>query len=396
MNEARPGALELIAMVLDEGSWRSWDTQPRDPAGLPASYAAELAAARAGTGLTESVVTGEGSIDGRRVAVAACEFGFLAGSIGTAAAGRLVRCVERATADRLPLVASPASGGTRMQEGTPAFAQMASISAAVARHRAAGLPYLVYLRHPTTGGVLASWGSLGHVTAAEPGALIGFLGPRVYRALHGEPFPAGVQRAENLAAHGLLDGVVRPAELREVAARALRVLAAGAETAEPEPGGAEPEKPEPGAETEEPEPGAETEEPEPGAEPEPAAGPGVPAWESVRRSRRPERPGLRDLLAEAAADVSLLLGTGEGERDPALLLALARFGTEPCVVTGHDRRPGAELPPGPAGLRAAQRGMRLAAELGLPLVTVIDTAGAALSPEAEQGGLAGEIARALA
>ncbi|MDR0341984.1 MAG: acetyl-CoA carboxylase carboxyltransferase subunit alpha/beta [Nocardiopsaceae bacterium] len=372
MNEGRPGALELIAMVLDEGSWRSWDTPPSDPAGLPASYAAELAAARARTGLTESVVTGEGNIDGRRVAVAACEFGFLAGSIGTAAAGRLVRCAERATAERLPLVASPASGGTRMQEGTPAFARMASISAAVARHRAAGLPYLVYLRHPTTGGVLASWGSLGHVTAAEPGALIGFLGPRVYQALHGEPFPAGVQRAENLAAHGLLDGVVPPGELREVAARALRVLAAGAEPAEQEPG-AGPEQ-----------------------QPEPGAGPGVPGWESVQRSRRPERPGLRDLLAEAATDVSLLLGTGEGERDPALLLALARFGTEPCVVTGHDRRPGAELPPGPAGLRAAQRGMRLAAELGLPLVTVIDTAGAALSPEAEQGGLAGEIARALA
>ena len=97
-----------------------------------------------------------------------------------------------------------------MQEGTLAFLQMVKISAAIAAHRAAGLPYVVYLRHPTTGGVLASWGSLGHVTAAEPGALIGFLGPRVYEALYGEPFPAGVQVAENLFEHGLVDAVVSP------------------------------------------------------------------------------------------------------------------------------------------------------------------------------------------
>ena len=89
-----------------------------------------------------------------------------------------------------------------MQEGTAAFVQMVRISAAVAAHKAAGLPYLVYLRHPTTGGVMASWGSLGHITVAEPGALVGFLGPRVYEALYGEPFPEGVQTAENLYAHG--------------------------------------------------------------------------------------------------------------------------------------------------------------------------------------------------
>ena len=125
-----------------------------------------------------------------------------------AAAERLVRAIERATEERLPLLAAPASGGTRMQEGTVAFLQMVKIAAAVAAHRAGGLPYLVYLRNPTTGGVFASWGSLGHVTVAEPGALIGFLGPRVYEALYGEPFPEGVQRAENLYEHGLVDAVL--------------------------------------------------------------------------------------------------------------------------------------------------------------------------------------------
>jgi len=97
-----------------------------------------------------------------------------------------------------------------MQEGTVAFMQMVMIATAVQRHREAGLPYLVYLRNPTTGGVFASWGSLGQVTAAEPGALVGFLGPRVYEALYGKEFPEGVQTAENLFDHGLLDAVVAP------------------------------------------------------------------------------------------------------------------------------------------------------------------------------------------
>ena len=148
------------------------------------------------------MITGSGVLRGRRVAVVAGEFGFLGGSIGVATAERLASAVERATEDRLPLIVAPASGGTRMQEGTVAFLQMIKIAAAVAAHKAAALPYLVCLRHPTTGGVLASWGSLGHLTLAEPGALIGFVGPRVYEALHGVPFPEGVQTAENLHAHG--------------------------------------------------------------------------------------------------------------------------------------------------------------------------------------------------
>jgi len=117
----------------------------------------------------------------------------------------------------------------------------------------------------------------------------------------------------------------------------------------------------------------------------------------VTRSRRPDRPGVRRLLKYAASDVIPLNGTGQGERDPGLLLALVRFGEAPCVFLGQDRRgQTAEHPMGPEALREAQRGMRLASDLGLPLVTVIDTQGAALSPEAENGGLAGEIARCLA
>lgn len=358
-------ARELFELVCDRGTFRSWD-EPIPSAQRPAAYAADLGRARASTGVDESVLTGEGLIQGHRVALMACEFGFLGGSIGRDAARRLIAAVERATAEGLPLLAGPASGGTRMQEGTPAFVAMIGISAAVARHKAAGLPYLVYLRHPTTGGVMSSWASLGHIAAAEPGALLGFLGPRVYQAITGERFPEGVQLAENLYAHGLVDAVVPPHALPGVVARTLALLAAPRVTAAP----AEPVYP----------------------VQEPAG-----AWEAVTRSRRAERPGLRQLLRHAATDTLPLNGTGRGEADHGLLLSLTRFGAWPCVVIGHDRRAGQRGKPfGPAALRQAQRGIQLSRELGLPLVSVIDTPGAELSPGAEEGGLSGEIARSLA
>ncbi len=361
----RLSARDLIELVLDEGSWSSWDAPP-DRSGVSEEYAADLAAAAEQSGADESVLTGEGRMRGRRVAVLIGEFGFLAGSIGRASADRLVAAVQRATAEHLPLLAAPVSGGTRMQEGTPAFVQMVRISAVVAAHKRAGLPYLVYLRHPTTGGVMASWGSLGHVTVAEPGALIGFLGPRVYEALYAEPFPEGVQTSENLFARGVIDAVLPVEDIPDVLDRALSVLYARTEglPAVPPP----PDDPVPEVDT----------------------------WDAVTRSRRPDRPGVRRLLRYAAGDVVPLNGTGEGEADPGLLIALARFGAAPCVFLGQDRRGQTEdHPMGPEALREARRGMRLASELGLPLVTVIDTPGAALSPEAENGGLAGEIARCL-
>jgi len=367
----RPDATELISLVLDEGSWESWDVTP-EYGEISDDYRADLVAARERSGVDEAVITGAGLMRGRRVAVVASEFRFLAGSIGRATADRLIAAVRRATAEGLPLLAAPASGGTRMQEGTPAFVQMVRIGEAVAAHKAAGLPYLVYLRHPTTGGVMASWGSLGHVTVAEPGALLGFLGPKVYEVLQGRPFPSGVQVAENLYAHGIIDGVVPPEEIAELLDRALRIL-----TSRPAAGLA-PDV-------------SHTDTPIGGEKRQ------VPAtWDAITRSRRPDRPGVRALLKLAASDVVPLNGTGQGERDPGVLTALARFGDAPCLVLAQDRREQAHQPFGPEGLREAQRGLRLAADLGLPVLTVIDTRGAALSPEAENGGLAGEIARCLA
>jgi acyl-CoA carboxylase subunit beta len=357
---------QLRDAVLDEGAFLSWDTHPLvvPVSESNESYANELAVARDATGRDESVLTGEGLIFGRRVAVVVCEFDFLGGSIGVAAAERITSAVQRATAERLPLLASPCSGGTRMQEGTVAFLQMVKIAAAVRLHKRAHLPYLVYLRNPTTGGVFASWGSLGHVTFAEPGALIGFLGPRVYQLLYGEPFPAGVQTAENLQRHGVIDAVVALDHLRATLDRALTVIADA-----PEP----PPAPRP---------------------PEPV--PDVPAWDSVLASRRADRPDVRHLLLHGATDEVPLSGTGQGDA-ATMLLALARFAGQPAVVLGQQRTAGGGgNTVGPASLREARRGMALAAELRLPLVLVIDTAGPALSAEAEQGGLAGQIAQCLA
>ncbi len=362
----RLDARGLIELVLDDGTFTSWDT-PVAPVADPA-YAEQLAQARARSGTDEAVLTGAGRVQGHDVAVVVGEFGFLGGSIGCATARRIVAAVTRATRECLPVLVATSSGGTRMQEGTPAFVEMVAISTAIVAHKAAGLPYLVYLRHPTTGGVFASWGSLGHVTAAEPGALIGFLGPRVFEALNGTPFPAGVQVAENLVDKGIIDAVVAPEALSTVVGRVLRLL-----------------RP--------------CHRPRATAPPRPAAPPPRTAtpWESVLLTRRPDRPGVRELLVHGADDVIPLSGTGHGERDAGLMLALTSFDDVPCVLVGQDRRnQSPQHSMGPGALREARRGMHLADELGLPLVTVIDTPGADLSPRAEEGALAGEIARCLA
>ena len=375
----------LLDVLLTPGTFCSWDTEPVDVRPDPA-YAADLAQAQQRTGLDESVITGEGQLLGRRVAVAASEFGFLGGSIGVAAAERLTAAVERATAERLPVIALPASGGTRMQEGTVAFVQMVKITAAVQAHRDAHLPYLVYLRNPTMGGVFASWGSLGHLTLAEPGAHIGFLGPRVYQALSGSPFPEDVQTAENLRAHGLIDAVVAPGELAAFLGRVLTAMTAQPRGS-PRPGPAAPAQPAGTAGLAEPAQPAGTAGPEDPAETaDPAVPRSVPAWESVLRTRRADRPGAGDLIRLAATDVVPLRQTG-------LIVVLARIGGDPCVLIAHDR---GGPPPGPATLRLARRGARLASGLRLPLVSVIDTPGAELSVQAEQDGLAAEIARCLA
>lgn len=365
---SRPTAADVVAGLLDPGSFVSWD-QPVDldhSAYSSADYLAEVALARDRAGTDEAVVTGRGEVGGRPVAVIVSEFGFLAGSIGAATADRISDAIRRATAEGLPLVAAPCSGGTRMQEGTPAFVRMVDIARAVVAHKRARLPYLVYLRHPTTGGVLASWGSTGHVTFAEPGATVGFLGPRVVESLTGSALPAHVQTSEHLAACGVIDGVLSLEQMRDTVHDVLAVWA---------PVGAE-------VTVVQPSPLGDRRSPD--------------AWDAVLSTRRERRPGARDLLTAAGAHTVELGGTGRGEATPAVFVAMTLWGGRPCVVVGQDRAAqsdGHVL--SPAALRVAQRGIALADELGLPLVTLIDTPGAELSQRAEETAMAGEIARTI-
>lgn len=367
MEARRITARDLIAAVLDEGSVVTWDT-PIDIRHQPEAYRQELEQARDRSGCDESVLTGRGTVKGRPVAFIVSEFRFLAGSIGRDAAGRIVAAIRRATAEGLPLVASTASGGTRMQEGTPAFVGMIDISRAIMDHRAARLPYLVHLRHPTTGGVFASWGSLGHVTVAEPGALVGFLGPKVYELLNGTPFPAGVQVSENLAQHGIIDAVVRLEELPQLVEEALSLFSDPVQEARL------PRRPKIDLDTHQYE-----------------------VWDSIERTRAGTRAGVRDILRLASDTTLRLQGTEEGERDNSVLVALARLDGVPCVVVGQDKDAQTPQDPmGPGALREARRGMKLANELDLPLVTFIDTPGAELSRSAEERSIGGEIARCIA
>jgi acetyl-CoA carboxylase carboxyl transferase subunit beta len=247
---------------------------------------------------------------------------------------------------------------------------MIEISRALMEHRAAGLPYLAYLRHPTTGGVYASWGSLAHVTVGEPGALIGFLGPKVFEALNGTPFPQGVQTAENLSDHGVIDGVATAEELPALVDAVLAIL-----VDPPSP----PRRPRRTGELD----------------------PDRDAWAAIQETRGADRIGVRDVLRHGTREpgdlVLPLSGTEKGERDSTVLVVMARIDGEPCLVVGQDRsRQGPAKPMGPGALRTARRAMRLANEMRLPLVTVIDTPGAELSPHAEEGAIAGEIARCIA
>ncbi|MDW5595960.1 carboxyl transferase domain-containing protein [Conexibacter stalactiti] len=398
-------ATERAALVVDAGSLSEWDREvvSDDPLRFAdvRPYAERLADAQAATGRGESVLSGRATVSGHPAVVVAGEFGFLGGSIGVATGERIARAFERAVEQRLPLVALPASGGSRMQEGTLALVQMAKLASAAARLRAAGLPYVVCLTDPTTGGVLASWGSLGTVTFALPGALLGFAGPRVVELLTGTPLPEGVQRAETLLAHGHLDAVVEPGELRARVATFLAVTAASARAA-PASAQAAPASAQAAPASAQAAPASAQAAPHsassvPGAA-QAAPPPARDARAALLHARDTRRPGADAVLAATASDLTELRGDRTGRADdPGCLVALARICGRPAVVVAQRRGPDGRPPAlGPAGYRKARRAMALAAELRLPLVTIVDTPGAELNEAAERGGLAAEIAGCLA
>lgn len=208
-------ANERLAMILDEEELQEFDPQlsTRDPLNFP-GYGDKLVKTQTQTGLVDGLVTGKGKINGMPVCLGVMDAAFFMGSMGTAIGEKLARLFERATKDRLPVIVFTASGGARMQEGIFSLMQMAKVSAAVAKHSEAGLLYITVLTDPTTGGVTASFAMLGDIILAEPGALIGFAGPRVIEQTIGQKLPEGFQRAEFLLEHGFVDRIITREQLK--------------------------------------------------------------------------------------------------------------------------------------------------------------------------------------
>jgi acetyl-CoA carboxylase carboxyl transferase beta subunit len=345
-------AREWLDLVLDPG-WTPLfeDVVFGDPLRFP-GYAEQLEAARAKTGCTESVLVAEGVVERRRVIAISFEFGFLGGSMGVAAGERICRAFERAAQEKIPVIALTASGGARLQEGMLALSQMPATLTARAKLAEAHQPLICYLRNPTTGGVYASFASSADVLWAEPGATIGFAGPRVAETVTGERLPEDSHTAESAYGACRIDDLVSPGELRERVGALVAVsgwfhVEVIARTSRESSG--------------------------------PAT---ADAWREVELARHRDRPTGTDVapvktwLRRAGLDPTVSVGFVEtGPR--AIVIAQNR-------KAGHGRT-------GVEGYRAARRGIELAVRLQLPIVTLIDSPGADPAAASEGGGIASEI-----
>jgi acetyl-CoA carboxylase carboxyl transferase subunit beta len=335
----------------------SWDDGLRstDPLGF-AGYAVPDPA-------DESVRTALVDLAGTKTVWIDCDFGRFGGTMGCVAGERIVRAFDRAASLSAPVAVTVSSGGARLQEGMLSLVQMPRTASALARHAGAGLLSAAYLRSPTTGGVFASFASLTDLRAAEPGATIGFGGPRVVAQVTGELPPATSHTAESALRHGLVDAVVEPDRAWQWLAAAVGARPADALAV---PAG-RPSVPDPSPPSPDP-------------------------YRHLLRTRAPGRPSGLEWAARLTDSWLEIAGT-----DPAVRAGLATVGGSRVVVVTMDRfagltRPGA---PGPGGFRLAQRAIRLAGRLGLPVLTVVDTPGADPAPPSEAAGVAGEIARTL-
>lgn len=220
-----------LASILDPGSFQELEEglSPADPLSFP-GYPAKLAGLEQSTGLRDAAVAALGKIEGRKAVFAVLDSRFLMGSMGTAVGEKVTRAAEYAARKKLPLIIFSASGGARMQEGIFSLMQMAKTAAAIQRFQSGGGLYISCFTHPTTGGVTASFASLGDIMLSEPGALIGFAGPRVIEQTIKEQLPEGFQRAEYLLDHGFLDRIVPRSEWRAVLAQLLALHEKGGRT----------------------------------------------------------------------------------------------------------------------------------------------------------------------
>jgi len=224
----RISARERIALILDEGSFVEHDAGMESVDFLDfkdsKKYKDRIKAALKKAGGGDAVVCGDGAIDGLPVSMAVFDFGFMGGSMGSVVGEKITRAIERGLEKRAPVLVFSSSGGARMQESILSLMQMAKTSAALAKLKKAGIPFISVLTDPTTGGVTASFAMLGDINMAEPRALIGFAGPRVIEQTIRQKLPEGFQRSEYLLEHGMVDMIVRRQEMKERLSRILRIL----------------------------------------------------------------------------------------------------------------------------------------------------------------------------
>ena len=376
----RLSAQERISQLFDPGSVELLDFPARTEDILSFAdtkpYLERLEQARRQTGLREGIVVAAGRIDEMPLIAAVMDFRFLGGSLGGAAGELITNAAETALDRGLPLLIATASGGARMQEGPISLMQMVKTSQALARLDEAGIMTIALITDPTYGGVAASFATLCDVIVAEPAARFGFAGRRVIEQTIGRELPEGFQTAEFLAERGIIDMIKPRPDLRGALRRLL-------------PGGAPP-----------------------AAADLPPAGdvlvrdaaqlPALDPWQSVQRARDLGRPTTLDYIDRAFRDFEELHGDRIGGECRGMVGGIGKLAGTTVVVVGHQRGHTArELTdrnygmPSPAGYRKAARLMRLAAKLGLPLVTFIDTPGAYPGAEAEEQGQAGAISQCI-
>ena len=377
-------AYKRIELVTDAGSFEEWDAKidegerPENPLDFR-GYTEKVEALRVKTGLDEAVITGKATICGYPVVIGVCDGRFMMASMGHAVGEKITRAVERATEERLPVVLFTCSGGARMQEGIISLMQMAKTSAALKRHSDAGFLYIPVLTDPTTGGVTASFAMLGDIILAEPGALIGFAGPRVIEQTIGQKLPEGFQRAEFLLEHGFVDRIVTRDEMKEVLGQILKMHTVTDEKKEDCPEKKKENRKNISAGKE-----------------------NVSDWERVLKSREKERPVGKDYIDRLFTDFVELHGDRYYKDDPAVVGGIAYFHGKAVTVIaqckGKTTKENLErnfAMPSPEGYRKALRLMRQAEKFQRPVICFVDTPGAFCGMEAEERGQGEAIARNL-
>jgi len=377
-------AYKRIELVTDAGSFEEWDAKidegerPENPLDFR-GYTEKVKALRVKTGLDEAVVTGKATICGHPVVIGVCDGRFMMASMGHAVGEKITRAVERATEERLPVVLFTCSGGARMQEGIISLMQMAKTSAALKRHSDAGFLYIPVLTDPTTGGVTASFAMLGDIILAEPGALIGFAGPRVIEQTIGQKLPEGFQRAEFLLEHGFVDRIVTRDEMKEVLGQILKMHTVTDEKKEDCPEKKKENRKNISAGKE-----------------------NVSDWERVLKSREKERPVGKDYIDRLFTDFVELHGDRYYKDDPAVVGGIAYFHGKAVTVIaqckGKTTKENLErnfAMPSPEGYRKALRLMKQAEKFQRPVICFVDTPGAFCGMEAEERGQGEAIARNL-